>query len=88
MKLFLKADVDEAEVIPRARISYIRVMSGDQVRNKMLIVRTPFAQWRSYINPWNFADAEGWCTYTFAFFYLPTNRKFRFSSQWEPLDLK
>ena len=86
MKLFLKADVDEAEIIPRARFSYIRVWAGDVIRNKMLIVRTPFKRWGTYVDSWSFEQADGWRTHSFAFFYLPKNRKFGFSSQWEPLD--
>ncbi len=87
MKLFLKADVDEAEVIPRARFSYIRVTEGEHVRNRMVIVRTPFKRWKKYTD-WNFGPNEGWCTYTFAFFYLPRNRKFNFTSTWEPINVK
>jgi hypothetical protein len=86
MKLFLKADVDQAEIIPRARFSYIRVTDGARVLNRMFIVRTPFRGWIAEQDPWMNRPFMGFATYTFAIFHLPANRKLSFSSKWEPIE--
>ncbi len=84
MKLFLKADVDEGEIIPKARVSFIRVTSFDVVHSSMFIVRTPFKRWVKYMD-WSFGDNMGWCTFTFAIRYAMRTRKFEFHRMWEPI---
>lgn len=85
MKLFLKADVDEGEIIPKARISFIRITSFDVVRSTMFIVRTPFQQWKKYTD-WSFGNNMGWCTFSLCIRYNHKTRKYEFHRMWEPIE--
>lgn len=85
MKMFLSADINEAEIFPKARVAYIRVHNRDGIIGRYVVIRTPLRRWVKYLDPWSFGPTAGWCTFTFWVTYRPRDRKFQWMSIWEPV---
>ena len=86
MRLYVKRDVYEGQVLPVARLALVNRVDGEKnMLARHIIIRFPFKRWKKFIDPRTFMHDEGWCVYRWMFGYSYARKNWMHCGIWVPI---